>query len=127
MKKSVLMLLGSLLLVGCANLSAPERFELTLAHVNDHHSHLLPMSRTPLLVDGEVVRVETGGFARVVTKIKAIRQQRSNVLALHAGDAITGTLFYTLFDGVADAELMNQVCFDAFALGNMNSIMVMRA
>ena len=118
MKKSVLMLLGSLLLVGCANLSAPERFELTLAHVNDHHSHLLPMSRTPLLVDGEVVRVETGGFARVVTKIKAIRQQRSNVLALHAGDAITGTLFYTLFDGVADAELMNQVCFDAFALGN---------
>lgn len=111
-------LLGSLLLAGCAQLPEPQPFQLTIAHVNDHHSHLLPMERTALVVDGETHRVETGGFARVATQIESIRANNENVLALHAGDAITGTLFYTLFDGAADAALMNLVCFDAFALGN---------
>jgi len=111
-------LLGSLLLAGCAQLPEPQPFQLTVAHVNDHHSHLLPMERTALVVDGETHRVETGGFARVATQIESIRANNENVLALHAGDAITGTLFYTLFDGAADAALMNLVCFDAFALGN---------
>jgi 5'-nucleotidase len=69
-------------------------------------------------IHGEEVKIETGGFARVATQIEAIRTSKPNVLALHAGDAITGTLFYTLFDGAADAALMNQVCFDAFELGN---------
>ena len=41
-----------------------------------------------------------------------------NVLKLHAGDAITGTSFYTLFKGEADAELMSHACFDAVAVGN---------
>ena len=27
-------------------------------------------------------------------------------------------IFFTLFKGEADAALMNEVCFDAFALGN---------
>ena len=111
-------LLGSILLAGCAHLPEPQPFQLTVAHVNDHHSHLLPMERTALVVDGETHRVETGGFARVATQIESIRANNENVLALHAGDAITGTLFYTLFDGAADAALMNLVCFDAFALGN---------
>jgi 5'-nucleotidase len=48
----------------------------------------------------------------------ALAADSSAVLKLHAGDAITGTLLYTLFRGEADAVLMNEVCFDAFALGN---------
>lgn len=118
MRAWVFVLVSSLMLAGCAQLSEPQPFELTIAHVNDHHSHLLPMERTALTVDGETYRVETGGFARVATKIADIRASQNNVLALHAGDAITGTLFYTLFDGAADAALMNLICFDAFALGN---------
>jgi 5'-nucleotidase/UDP-sugar diphosphatase len=39
-------------------------------------------------------------------------------LKLHAGDAMTGTLYHTLYQGEADAALMNSVCFDAFELGN---------
>lgn len=118
MKRFLATLLTSLLLVSCAQISAPQPYHLTIAHVNDHHSHLLPMQGTEIVVNGESHRIETGGFARVATKIESIRQQNSHVLALHAGDAITGTLFYTLFDGTADAALMNLVCFDAFALGN---------
>lgn len=41
-----------------------------------------------------------------------------DVLKLHAGDAITGTTYFTLFEGDADAKLMNHICFDAFAPGN---------
>jgi 5'-nucleotidase/UDP-sugar diphosphatase len=110
---------AALTLLSCAPTSnAPQSFELVVAHVNDHHSHLLPMQRTTVTVGGETLQVETGGFARVVSQINDIRSRHDNVLALHAGDAVTGTLYYTLFQGAADAALMNQVCFDAFALGN---------
>ena len=47
-----------------------------------------------------------------------LSEGKKNVLKLHAGDAITGDLYYTLFKGEADAALMNEVCFDAFAIGN---------
>ncbi|WP_258240575.1 bifunctional metallophosphatase/5'-nucleotidase [Pseudidiomarina homiensis] len=112
---------AGLLLVGCAQApsEAPSAaFELTVAHVNDHHSNLLPRQATKINVLGQDYEVETGGFARVVSQVDAIRAANTNVLALHAGDAITGTLFYTIFNGEADAALMNEVCFDAFALGN---------
>ncbi|MDN7123942.1 5'-nucleotidase C-terminal domain-containing protein [Pseudidiomarina sp. 1APP75-32.1] len=114
------LLTTSLLVAGCAQspaAQAPE-FELTVAHINDHHSNLLPHQSTALQVEGKEYSIETGGFARVVTQINAIRAAQPNVLALHAGDAITGTLFYTVYNGAADAALMNEVCFDAFALGN---------
>src|SRR5690554_4115407 len=111
-------LLSGIALAGCVSAPTTEPFELTIAHINDHHSHLLPMQRTPIMVNGEPYQVETGGFARVAAQIEAIRAQHNHVLALHAGDAVTGTLFYTLFGGVADAEMMNVVCFDAIALGN---------
>ncbi|RUO60623.1 bifunctional metallophosphatase/5'-nucleotidase [Pseudidiomarina insulisalsae] len=112
-------LAGLFLLAGCAQSTAPlAPFQLTVAHINDHHSNLLPHEATQLRVGEQSYEVETGGFARVVAQLQALRQQHEHVLTLHAGDAITGTLFYTVFNGAADADLMNEVCFDAFALGN---------
>lgn len=92
--------------------------ELKIVHINDHHSHLQPDTGTDLTLGGEGTRVVMGGFPRVVTKINELASSSNNVLKLHAGDAITGDLYYTLFKGEADAALMNEVCFDAFALGN---------
>jgi len=97
--------------------SANESFALKILHINDHHSHLEPEDTT-LTLAGKETDVEVGGFPRVVSKMKELEQGSDSVLKLHAGDAITGTLFYTLFNGEADAALMNEVCFDAFALGN---------
>jgi 5'-nucleotidase len=91
--------------------------QLTLAHVNDHHSQLDPFPNTELLIGGVPTRVELGGFPRVTSAFGAYKA-KDNVIKLHAGDAITGSLYYTLFKGEADAALMNTVCFDAFALGN---------
>ena len=90
---------------------------VTLVHINDHHSQLAPFDNAEFLLDGTVTRAELGGFARVTQAFKAYAG-RSDVLSLHAGDATTGTLYHTLFQGEADAAMMNGVCFDALAVGN---------
>lgn len=114
-------------LAGCAGPGAPAPnppaapFSLTLLHLNDHHSHLDP-ERFALQLDTgngrEAVDVEHGGFARVAAAIKALAADRRNVIKIHAGDALTGDLYFNLSDGEADAALMNVVCFDSFTLGN---------
>lgn len=94
-----------------------ERFTVNILHINDHHSHLEAGSQS-LDIAGEETEFSAGGFPRVIAKINERAAELDNVLKLHAGDAMTGTLYFTSFEGEADAELMNQVCFDAFALGN---------
>ncbi len=91
---------------------------MTLLHINDHHSHLESDTGANIDFDGTSTRVEIGGFPRVATMLNRLEAENRNVVKIHAGDAITGTLFYTLFRGEADAEMMNNVCFDLFALGN---------
>lgn len=109
---------ASLFLTGCQMFSAaPEPLDLKIVHVNDHHSHLSSDSGD-LTLGGDRTRVAVGGFPSVVAKIKELTYTESPVVKVHAGDAITGDLFYTLFKGEADAALMNEACFDVFALGN---------
>jgi len=91
--------------------------ELNIAHINDHHSNLAPFAEFDLTVGGVPTRVEAGGMARTAARLRAL-DGTPNLLKLHAGDAITGTLFHTLFKGEADAALMKMLCFDAMSLGN---------
>lgn len=98
-------------------------FELNIIHINDHHSHLEPDGGSLAFrrdADDEDVEIDVdlGGFPQVVSKIDELRDRLDDEIVLHAGDAITGTIFYSIFRGEADAKLMNRVCFDAFALGN---------
>lgn len=100
-----------------------QAYELTLLHINDHHSHL-DESTLPLMLDTggarrERLLVSAGGFARVTSAIKDLAAESTGAaIRIHAGDAITGDLYYSLTDGQADADLMNTVCFDAMTLGN---------
>lgn len=91
---------------------------LNIAHVNDSHSQLEPFTGFEMQLGGEATQVELGGYPRVTAAFAELEQTLPNLLKLHAGDAITGTLYYTFYKGEADADLMNTVCFDAFALGN---------
>ena len=102
-------------------------FDLTLLHINDHHSNLAERSKTLRLKTGAAettraeVKVTAAGFPRVKAAIDALAAQAGpNVLKLHAGDATTGTLYFNRAGaaGEPDAALMNTVCFDAFTLGN---------
>jgi len=98
-------------------------YKLTILHINDHHSHL-DDAAAPLMLDTgggrrERVQVSAGGFARVASAMKELAaQSHGSAVKIHAGDAVTGTLYYSLTDGQADADLMNTVCFDAMTLGN---------
>jgi len=123
------LLAGALLLAGCNDSDStpitetkPD-YRLAILHINDHHSNLDEAStnlrlRTDATDTRSNVAVKLGGFPRVAAAIDALAAEHANVLKLHAGDAVTGTLYYTLSAGKADAELMNQVCFDAMAVGN---------
>jgi 5'-nucleotidase/UDP-sugar diphosphatase len=116
-------------LVGLASLSRSTfaqtpTFELNILHVNDHHSHLresdlkLDPQFLSMAVNESALSVKYGGFPRLVTLSRSLEATLPNVLKLHAGDAIFGTTLYSVYRGVADAEMMDAVCFDAFALGN---------
>ena len=96
---------------------------LTILHINDHHTALASKTATlQLPVDGKTtaVTVDAAGFPRVTAAIDAIAAKSDQVLKLHAGDAITGTLYFNRAgaDGQADMAMMNTVCFDAYTLGN---------
>ena len=117
-----LALMGALTLglVACGGSDDAPSFktiELNIAHINDHHSQLDAFAGTELTLDGVATQVELGGFARQTAVFKALAGT-PNLLKLHAGDAITGSLYYTFFKGKADAQMMNSICFDAFVPGN---------
>ncbi len=101
--------------------AGPEAFGLDVLHINDHHSHLQQESVTLSLPSGPV-NFQLGGFPRVVSMLDRLEAELAtsdaNVVRIHAGDALSGTLYYTLFGGEADAALMNEACFDIFELGN---------
>ncbi len=113
----ILLILALIVLSGCASTTADSALSIKILHINDHHSHLLP-DNADLILDGKTTRVKLGGFPQVVSKFNQLDDGSLPLLKLHAGDAITGDLFYTLFKGEADAALMNEICFDVFALGN---------
>ncbi len=96
-------------------------FELSILHINDHHSHLEETALTlkiPNNKDIPKAKVSAAGFARVASKIKSLEETKKNSIRIHAGDAITGDIFYTLSGYAPDARVMRELCFDIFALGN---------
>ncbi|MDW8480109.1 MAG: metallophosphoesterase [Xanthomonadales bacterium] len=115
------LLLAALLLAACApRATAPPDaggLRLRILHLNDHHSRL-GVERLLLRVDGRPIEATGGSFPLAAALIRERAAAGGATLKLHAGDALTGDLFFTLFRGEADADLMNAVCFDAFVVGN---------
>ena len=94
--------------------------ELSIAHINDSHSHLEPEKALDFVIDDTLYRSAFGGFPRIKTVFDELENQygNGNFLKLHAGDALTGTSYFSFYKGDADADMMSAVCFDGFALGN---------
>jgi 5'-nucleotidase len=92
-------------------------YQLAIAHLNDSHSHLEAMPLT-LTLDGQKTTVQAGGFARLQTLVDETRAANPDMLLLHAGDAVQGTLYFTLFNGQPEFEFLNRLGVAAMALGN---------
>ena len=86
---------------------------ITILHVNDTHSNLAPIGPRD-----NTLAASMGGIARAATLIGMTRQTDPNVMVLHAGDVCIGDLFYNVFYGVPELQLMASLGFDAMAVGN---------
>ncbi len=120
------------LLLLCANTAiAQSASTVTFLHMNDHHSHFEEFFYDivdPLLIPADLsggsgnIRMFYGCFPRSVALMKQMEEEAltagNDVLKVHAGDALTGTVFYTFFGSAMDAAAMNVASFDAFVIGN---------
>lgn len=80
--------------------------DLVIIHTNDTHSQLDPTDKG------------LGGIQRRKVLIDSIKAEHPNVLVADAGDAVQGTLFFTLYGGRAEMEAMNALGYDIAILGN---------
>lgn len=99
----------------CANAFAatPEQGqEITVLFTHDLHSHLLPSPN-------ESGKGEYGGYARLMTAIRAQREKDPNALLVDGGDFSMGSLFQTAYPTSAiELRMMGAMGYDVTTFGN---------
>ena len=85
--------------------SAPDD-RLIILHTNDTHSRIDPDAS------------DRGGILRRKVLVDSVRDAETNVLLVDAGDAVQGTLYYSLFGGEVERKMMNALGYDIQILGN---------
>lgn len=103
MKRIPLLIISLAFLLGCGYADAEK---LVILQTNDTHSQLDPTDKG------------FGGVQRRKVFIDSVRAAEPNVLLVDAGDAVQGTLFFTLYGGQVEMKVMNQLGYDLAVLGN---------
>lgn len=80
--------------------------DLVIIHTNDTHSQIDPTDKN------------LGGIQRRKALIDSIRATNENVLLVDAGDAVQGTLFFTLYGGEVEMKMLDALGYDVAILGN---------
>ncbi|AEY01524.1 hypothetical protein GU3_08840 [Oceanimonas sp. GK1] len=121
MKKILVAGALALALSGCASQQPEAPFTLTLAHINDTHSHFDP-SDVPLTLDGRRVYTRLGGFPRLLSQANSLREQATladqPLLFVHGGGAWQGSGYFQLNQGAMNADLLGRLGLDAMVLGD---------
>lgn len=108
----------------CALLAAPllsqasraADFELTIVHANDTHSAAAGIDDRYAACREDVAC--TGGYARIVAQVSALRKENPALLALDAGDFWQGTHFFRTGGPEWALAAMKRIPWDAVTLGN---------
>ena len=97
-----------ILLCLCALMAFPALHaeHLMIIAVNDTHSQIDPAS------DGK------GGVARRRAIYDQLRAANPNNVLIHAGDAVQGTLFFSLYRGEVEYSLIDTLGYDMIIVGN---------
>ncbi len=99
------------LLLALCTAALAEELQLGIISSNDSHGHILPFRH-----NGEQ---DWGGMARRRVAIQTARADTDYYwMVLDAGDVFQGTPMSNLLTGFLDIECMNQMGYDAMALGN---------
>lgn len=96
--------LTAIVVVVCSGFAAADK--LVLLHTNDTHSQITPTENA------------LGGIMRRKVIVDSVRAEYPDVLLIDAGDAVQGTLYYTLYGGEAEMKAMNALGYDLAILGN---------
>ncbi len=87
-------------------LPAAQAEHLTIIAVNDTHSQIDPAS------DGK------GGILRRRAIYDKVRSENKYTMTLHAGDAVQGNVYFSLYGGEVEYAAMDSVGYDAVIWGN---------
>lgn len=79
---------------------------LVILHTNDTHSQLDPNDN------------DLGGILRRKVLVDSVRAEQPNVLLIDCGDMVQGTLYFSIYKGEAEREMMNNLGYDIQILGN---------
>ena len=94
-------------MLGAASMcSTVEAQRITILSANDTHSAVLPTD------DG------MGGLLRQKVLVDSVRRADENVVAVHAGDAVQGTVYFSMFRGEIEYALHDSIGYDYCVLGN---------
>lgn len=102
MIKKLILLIAVALAAG----SVAEAEHLTILTANDTHSCILPNQKN------------RGGLMRRRVVMDSVRCADKNVLAVHAGDAVQGTVFFSMFKGDVEYSAIDSLGYDMCILGN---------
>ena len=116
--KNLIRRFGAFLLVLCLCLplalpaaAEAETKQVTILFTHDLHSHLLPAEGE----DGG----EYGGYARLMTVIKMVKEQYPDAILIDGGDFSMGSLFQTAYPTSAlELRIMGAMGYDATTFGN---------
>ncbi len=100
-----------------ACLHQPVHFTMNIVHTNDTHSHL-EQAAVNITVNGIKTTARLGGFARLKTALDEMRIADPDLLFLHGGDAVQGTVYFSLFNGEVEFDFLNLLGVDAMTFGN---------
>ncbi|MFT7774947.1 bifunctional metallophosphatase/5'-nucleotidase [Roseateles sp.] len=119
------LLLGVLLLAGCATQQSPRTAELTLFSINDFHGNIQPAQPTPLMprvadpATGEVKAQPAGGVAHLATAMATLRAKYPDSIVIAGGDLIGASpLISSLLRDEPTLAALSQLDISASALGN---------
>ncbi len=103
----------AVLTIGSGPSAAAAPQQVTLLHVNDTHSHLEAWGPKDARLDGTM-----GGLPKAAAIVAAETTADPNALFVHAGDVMTGDLFFNEYLGVKELQLLQSIGLDAFVPGN---------
>ncbi|MCB8932871.1 MAG: 5'-nucleotidase/apyrase family protein [Fimbriimonadaceae bacterium] len=101
--------LASLLISLVAALAFGQSYTLTVLHTDDLHGHIEPV---------KVGKGMYGGYAKHVTLLMRFAATEPNPVVLSGGDTFQGTMYFKVYEGLADAFFMNLMGYRAMAVGN---------
>ncbi|XP_050045147.1 protein 5NUC-like [Dermacentor andersoni] len=119
-RRTRVFILMSIIWCWCHALAQDKELNLTILHTNDIHAHLEESNK----YGGECFDKKgpnstcVGGVARIVTKVKEIRQNVRNALFMNAGDFFQGTPYYTIFKESVISAVMSKMGYNYACLGN---------